>query len=283
MAGIIVSTFILTRREIVKWVNRRSVLVVSIITPIFWIALFGKSFNLYNLVQTSDPSLSPAVAEAVRTVMTKRLERVFGTPDYFTYVATGMLAVFSLFQSMFGAVGVVFDRRIGYLTRLLASPIPRFSIFASKVLGTLFRITVLSLVLLAIAYPLGLHLKPGITIVDFVMAWIVLMLMSLGLSSIFTGMAFNISHQEVLFALANLINLPLMFTSSALFPIDLMPNWLRTVAQVNPITHAADLVRYYLVGKPIDNPTVSTAYLTILTLLLLVAGYMLARNGVKEA
>ncbi|GBF09960.1 ABC transporter, permease protein [Aeropyrum pernix] len=283
MEGIIVSTLILAKREIIKWINRRSVLLVSIITPIFWIALFGKSFNLYSLVQTSDPSLNPAVAEALRTVMARRLESVFGTQDYFTYVATGMLAVFSLFQSMFGAVGVVFDRRIGYLTRLLASPIPRFSIFASKVLGTLFRITVLSLILLAIAYPLGLHLKPDITIIDLVMAWLVLMLMSLGLSSLFTGMAFNITHQEVLFALANLINLPLMFSSSALFPIDLMPNWLKTVAQVNPITHAADLVRYYLVGKPLEDPAMSIAYLAVLTLILLAAGYTLAINGVKEA
>ncbi|MEB3774826.1 MAG: ABC transporter permease [Desulfurococcales archaeon] len=273
---------VLFRREVVKWVKRKPVLLVSLSTPIFWIALFGKSFNLLNLLQTAGLDVDPGIADALRRAMVSVVERVFGTTDYFTYVATGMLAVFALFQSMFGAVGVVFERRIGYLTRLLVAPIPRFSIFFSKVLGTLFRITVLSLILLLVASMMGLKLKQGIGVVDLVMAWIVLMLLSLGLSSVFTGMAFNITNQEVLFALANLVNLPLMFSSSALFPLEQMPSWLKSVAQVNPISHTADLIRYYLIGKSIE-PSSQFLYLTVLTVILVFIGYVAALRGMREA
>ncbi len=278
------ATLVLLRREVLKWVNRRPVLVISLATPIFWIALFGKSFNLASLIDStiSSTALGPA-AEAAKQAILEAVKRLFGTDDYFTYVATGMLAVFALFQSMFGAVGVVFDKRIGYMTRLLVAPIPRASIFAAKVLGSLVRITVLAAVLLAVAAALGLKLKPGITPIDLLVSWLVLMLLSAGLSSLFTGLAFNIENQEVLFALANLINLPLMFSSSALFPREQMPEWLKVIAGVNPISHAADLIRYFLIGKPLDDPLASTIYLAVLSLVLTAAGYTLALRGMKEA
>ncbi len=276
------SLVVLTRREVSKWIHRRPVLVVSIITPIFWIALFGKSFNIFNVIQVAGIDVDPGIAERIREIIVERITSIFGTQDYFTYVTTGMLAVFGLFQSMFGAVGVVFERRIGYLTRLLVAPIPRFSIFMSKVMGTLFRITVLALILLVIAYPMGLQLKLDLSLVDLFMAWIVLMLLSMGLSAFFTGMAFNIGHQEVLFALANLVNLPLMFSSSALFPRDQMPEWLSAVAGVNPITHTADLMRFYLIGKPLDDPMLSFTYLVGLTLILTIIGYTLAVRGMEK-
>ena len=277
------ATLVLLRREVLKWVGRRPVLVISIVTPIFWIALFGKSFNIINLLNAAGAGVDPRLAAAIREAMLRAVERVFGTTDYFTYVATGMLAVFALFQSMFGAVGVVFDRRIGYMTRLLAAPIPRFSIFIAKVLGTLFRITVLSAILLAIAYGMGARFKPGLGPLDLAAAWLVIALLRLGLSSIFTGLAFNVYNQEVLFAVANLVNLPLMFSSSALFPREQMPSWLQAIAGVNPISHAADLIRYYLIGKTLEDPTLSLAYLVGLTAALLAIGYTLASRGLREA
>lgn len=277
------ATLVLTWREVVKWVRRRPVLVMSLVTPIFWIALFGKSFNPLNLLQPQVQGVPPGLLEQVRSLLTQAVESMFGTRDFFTYVATGMLAVFALFQSMFGAVGVVFERRIGYLTRLLVAPIPRSSIFFSKVLGSMFRISVLSLVLFTIGLLMGMQLKPGIGLPDLLGAWGAIMLLSLGLSSLFTGMAFNITNQEVLFAIANLVNLPLMFSSSALFPLDQMPSWLQAVARVNPISHTADLIRHLLIGKPLPEPLTSVAYLTVLSLVLLGIGYMAAQRGMREA
>ncbi|GAB6147750.1 ABC transporter permease [Stetteria hydrogenophila] len=277
------ATLVLFKREVLKWVNRRAVLAMSIVTPIFWIALFGKSFNILNILNSMGANVDPRMAAAIREAVARAVERLFGTTDYFTYVATGMLAVFALFQSMSGAIGVVFDRRIGYLTRLLVAPIPRLSIFMSKVLGTIFRITVLSGILLAVAYGMGAEFKPGLGILDLATTWAVIALLSLGLSSIFTGIAFNVDNHEVLFSIVNLANLPLMFTSSALFPREQMPSWLQSLAAVNPITHAADLARYFLIGKQVEDPVASLAYLAGAAALLTIAGYALARRGLREA
>ena len=44
-----------------------------------------------------------------------------------------------LFNSAFSGGSIVWDRRFGFLNKLLAAPIPRTSIFLSKVLSTIFK------------------------------------------------------------------------------------------------------------------------------------------------
>lgn len=258
---------VLFTREVRKWVGRRPVLVVSLITPLFWILLFGKSFNITAIIDVPALNLPAGIAQSIIEALRERVYQIFGTRDYFTYVASGMLVVFALFQGTFSGIGVVFDRRLGYMTRLMASPIRRESIFIAKVLATVFRITVLSSLLLLAAYIAGFEFKEGITVLDLLLAWTVLISIAVALSSIFITLGFMTDSHELLFSIGNLVNLPLMFTSSALFPTSQMPEWLRAIAHVNPLTYGADLVRFFLVGKPMDNAFLTLGAVVALSLL----------------
>jgi len=258
---------VLFTREVRKWVGRRPVLVVSLITPLFWILLFGKSFNITAIIDVPALNLPAGIAQSIIEALRERVYQIFGTRDYFTYVASGMLVVFALFQGTFSGVSVVFDRRLGYMTRLMASPIRRESIFIAKVLATVFRITVLSSLLLLAAYIAGFEFKEGITVLDLLLAWTVLISIAVALSSIFITLGFMTDSHELLFSIGNLVNLPLMFTSSALFPTSQMPEWLRAIAHVNPLTYGADLVRFFLVGKPMDNAFLTLGAVVALSLL----------------
>ncbi len=263
---------VIASRDLRKWVNRRPVLVVSLLTPLIWITLFGKSFNIQSILVPGD--LPPQLAGIVQAFMEERLRSIFGTTDYFTFFAAGMLVVFALFQSMFSGVSVIFDKRLGYMERLLASPIPRASIFLGKVAASLARISLLGALLLGASIILGMDLKDGITVLDFIAAWLVIMTLSLGLASAYTALSFHAENQEVVFAVSNLVNLPLMFTSSAIFPVEQMPSWLQTLAKGNPITYASDLVRYHLVGKPLPDYTSQLALLAAISLILFAIGLL---------
>ncbi|MCE4628048.1 MAG: ABC transporter permease [Desulfurococcales archaeon] len=268
-------TVVLTLRELKKWVNRRGVLISSLVTPLIWIALFGKSFNLQSLLQP--PSGIPApLAHEIEEALKRRLLQLFGTTDYFTYVSSGMLVVFAVFQGMFSGVSVIFDKRLGYMERLLSTPTPRPAIYLSRVLATMVRVTILDALLLAAALLMGMSLKTNITVADLLLAWLVAMLLSAALASGYATLSFYAENQEVLFAASNLINLPLMFSSSALFPVSQMPDWLQTIAKVNPITYAADLVRYYLIGRQLDNPLEWIGVLTVFSLGMLLLGLWLS-------
>jgi ABC-2 type transport system permease protein len=275
MTGLIV----LSKRELKKWFGRRPVLVMSLITPLIWIALFGKSFNLNALVSISAQSIippqlqgfiDPKVIEGImKQAMENQLKAIFGTTDYFTFFASGMLVAFSIFQGAFGGVGVVFDKRLGYMRRILVTPIRRSYIYIAKLIGTLTRISILSLILLAASIPLGFKFKPELSIIDLTVPWIAIMLLSITILSIYMLMAFYTDNQEVLFAASNLINLPLMFASNAIFPLKQMPDWLQVIAKYNPVTHAAYIVRYHLIGTSIPNYWESMAYLVVSAVVLL--------------
>jgi ABC-2 type transport system permease protein len=268
---------VLLTREIKKWAGRRPVLLVSLITPLFWILLFGKSFNIMGIIETSVPSLNipVSVAQSVVEALRETIYQIFGTRDYFTYIASGMLVVLALFQGMFSGVSVVFDKRLGYMTRLMASPIRRESIFVAKVLASVFRITVLATVLLLVAFIAGFKFKEGLTVFDVIGAWIVLVSIAVALSSAFILLGFTTDSHELLFSVGNLFNLPLLFTSSVLFPTSQMPEWLRVIAHLNPLTYGADLIRFFLVGRPLDDAllylvaVVSVSTLTFIACMLL--------------
>ncbi|MEB3806829.1 MAG: ABC transporter permease [Desulfurococcales archaeon] len=280
--GLVDGTLTILSREVRKWIGRRAVFVVSIITPLIWIAFFGKSMNIQGLIAGRIPPNMPAqLAEVLKQAYEYALKQSFGTTDYFTFFSAGMLAVFSLFQSMFSGISVIFDKRLGYMDRLLVTPIPRTSIFLGKVGATLVRLSILELLLFATALALGMQLKNDIGLVDLAAAWAIIMVLALGLSSAYTTLSFYAENQEVVFAVGNLVNLPLMFTSSALFPVEQMPQWLQAIAKVNPVTYASDLVRYHLIGKPVENYTLHLAILLAISLTLFIAGIYLSVRWMK--
>jgi ABC-2 type transport system permease protein len=59
-----------------------------------------------------------------------------------------------------------------------------------------------------------------------------------------------VENQETLIAVTNLLNLSLMFASAALFPTTIMPDWLKTIADYNPITWAVDARRQLVFNNP---------------------------------
>jgi ABC-2 type transport system permease protein len=65
-------------------------------------------------------------------------------------------------------------------------------------------------------------------------------------------------------AIIQLITMPLMFASSAYFPINQMPDWLQAIAGVNPISYTIDAVRSLMIfGNGFDSLLVDFLYVGI--------------------
>jgi ABC-2 type transport system permease protein len=74
------------------------------------------------------------------------------------------------------------------------------------------------------------------------------LLFGLGLAGLNVFVALKTRNTESAFLIANFLTLPLLFTSSAQLPVQLLPNWLQTVALVNPVTYAVESLRVLLNG-----------------------------------
>jgi len=257
-----------------------------IIQPVIWLGLFGKALNLTGLVNVDTSGLPPDVTRQFSQLVNEAVNSLFGTEDYFTYMAAGMLSTIVLFTAMFSGMSVVWDRRLGFLNKLLVAPIRRESILLAKMSSSVMRGLFQALLVFSIAFAFGLKLGNNFGPFDFLGMFSALFLLSLGLSSMFLAITIRIRSHETVIAVANLLNLPLIFTSSALFPVKQMPDWLQAVAQYNPITYATDSVRTFVLHSQagIDMATlaINFEFLIAFAAVFTVIGLVLAERGLRK-
>lgn len=126
----------------------------------------------------------------------------------------------------------------------------------------------------------GLSLQGGFSALDMILMVAILFLLALGFAALFTSIALAVENQETLMGIVNLLNLPLMFASSALFPTSMMPDWLKTVANYKPITFAGDGLRQIAFNNPdpVYSLGVDILGLTIFALGLVGVGWLVAKH-----
>jgi len=227
-------TWALTVRELKKWLKDPIILFMTIIQPVLWMSLLGKAMNISAIFSTSN--LPSALAEQI-------MKRTFGTGDYFSFMAIGMISFTVMFTTMFSGMSIVWDRRLGFLNKVLSTPVSRGAIIFSKVLNSSFRAMFQATLILIIAVLLGLQFGPTFNPFNILGVYAAVFLLSVGLSSLFLALALRSTRQETQMAVVNLINLPLMFASNVFFPASMMPNWLQAIANVNPVSYLTDALR----------------------------------------
>lgn len=221
---IVHDAFYVAWRELLKFFRAKTRLLVTVIQPLIWLGLMGNMMQ--GLAQ------NPFV------------ERLLGTSSYLAFMTPGVILMTVLFGGVFAGMSVVWDRRIGYLEKLLAAPISRAAIPLGKMAAAALQGGFQGLLIILIASALGVRFATGLAGVMF--AILMAMLFSGILSGFSLALASRIRTQETLMAVVNFFTMPLVFTSNALFPKEAMPSWLATIANLNPLTHAAIPIRQVL-------------------------------------
>jgi ABC-2 type transport system permease protein len=188
------------------------------------------------------------------------LRSTFGTTSYISFMAVGMMAFTALFTTMFSGMSVVWDRRLGFLNKVLSTPVSRAVIILSKVFSAALRSMFQAAIILLIAVPLGFVAGAAFTPLSILGVFAFLFLICVGLSSLFIAINIRSSRIETPMAVMNLLNLPLTFASSAFFPIDRMPGWLQAVANVNPLSYTINGMRQLLINDTIDYAALAMQY-----------------------
>jgi ABC-2 type transport system permease protein len=277
----------LTNRELKKWYKAPVVFLLTIIQPILWMGLLGKAMNIGGIFSASSippiqltPPLTASQLAQLGTVFqglsNSIMSSTFGVTDYFSYMAMGMIVFTTLFTTAFSGMSVVWDRRLGFMNKVLSTPVSRSVIILSKVLSATLRSMFQAAIVIVIAYIFGLQFGANFNVLSLLGVFAVVFLIGMGLSSMFIAINLRATRMETPQAVINLITLPLMFASNAFFPINLMPSWLQAVANVNPMSYTTDAVRRLTIFSdgfsklPFDFAYVGifAALLTIISLVL---------------
>jgi ABC-2 type transport system permease protein len=169
-----------------------------------------------------------------------------GHLDYRAYLAPGVMAQAALFIAIFYGLAVIWERDVGQLQRLLATPLPRSAIVLGKAAGACVRALVQALLLLAVLAVAGIAVRWTLGGVLGTLA--MLMLGTAAFACMSMLMAAAVKERERFMGIGQLIMMPLFFASSALYPLAVMPGWLQVVARVNPLTYEVQGLRQMLVG-----------------------------------
>lgn len=272
----------LTVRELKKWVRNPVQFFVFLIQPLFWIILFGSAFNITNLIPSNIPGSSIIVSNMMNNLF-------MGAKNYISFLTPGMMSVMIVFTSMFSGISIIWDRRFGFLTKLIVAPIPRDSIIISKVFSSIVKSLVQASVLLIIALliPGGLSVGSGFNVYDLLGVYSALFLLSFGFSSLFSLIVVRIRDMQTLMAITNLLNLPLTFASTALFPSSIMPDWLKTIAEYNPLSWGTDIVRTLilrgsLTASELSSITNDFIYLTVFSVIMFILVFFVSKYSFEE-
>lgn len=228
----------LTERDLRKWYTNPYQLLISLVQPVIWMGLFGKALNFSSFITAGAPS--GVNANGI-------LLSFFGTTSYFSYLVCGMLVFIVLFSSTFAGMSVVWDRRFGFMNKALSTPVSRGAIVMGKILQSVIRSIIQAAVVLLIGIALGMDTS-SLTLLGLAGTFIVIFLVSMGLSGLFVMLSLRSSNWQTQMAIINLLNLPLLFASNALFPVKIMPSWLQDVVKFNPVSYAIDGIRQLLIG-----------------------------------
>lgn len=186
------------------------------IQPVLWLVLFGE-------VMAQVRGLAP------------------GGVRYLDFLAPGILAQSVLFVAIFYGISAIWERDLGVLHRYLASPAPRSALISGKALSSGVRAGSQAVVVYVCAAVMGVHLSlaPG-----DITAAILLIVLGAGLFSTFSLIiACIVRTRERFMGIGQVLTMPIFFASNAIYPIALMPRWLRAIASANPLTYEVDGLR----------------------------------------
>ena len=239
-------------REWLRFLNQRGRFFSALVRPLVWLAIFAAGFHFV---------LGVSIIPPYETYI-----------PYSVYIAPGLIAMILMFNGMLSSLSMVYDREMGSMRVLMVSPLPRWFLLTAKLLAGVIVSVLQAYAFLAIA--LIWEIEPPwygyITVLPaLVLAGLMLGALGLLLSS-------AIRQLENFASVMNFVIFPMFFASSALYPL-----WhvkeasllLYDICQINPFTHAVELIRFALYGQLEPTSAVVLVVATAIFLTLAVYGY----------
>ncbi len=216
IVGFFSKTLTLADLEIRKIKHDPTELVTRAVQPVLWLLVFGEVFTNIRAIPT-------------------------GNVPYIDFIAPGILAQSVLFIAIFYGISVIWERDLGVVHKFLASPTPRTALVTGKALSAGVRALTQAALIYILALLLGVKLN-----LDVLSVGGVVLLVFLG-AAVFATLSLVIAcvvrTRERFMGIGQLLTMPLFFASNAIYPVSMMPEWLKIIAHGNPLTYEVDGLR----------------------------------------
>ncbi len=219
MLNFVRKTLVIAGIELRKVLRDPTEIFTRSVQPVLWLLVFGQVFAHARVIP--------------------------GTGNYLDFMAPGILCQSVLFVSIFFGIAVIWERDLGLTQKFLATPTPRTALVLGKAISAGLR----ALPIAVIVYLLSALLRVRVDWNPFHLAG-VLILVFLGaifFSTLSLIIACLVKTRERFMGIGQVLTMPLFFASNAIYPIAIMPDWLKVVSRGNPLTYMIDGMRALMI------------------------------------
>ena len=215
----LVAIYFLWKREIIRFFRSKSRVFGSLAMPFFFLIMLG--FGIGGMV----------------TMET-------GGPNYMDYIAPGILGMVLLFASLFSGMIVIMDKQFGFLKETLVAPVSRVSIVLGKAFGGATTAVSQGVLMLILMMLMGISIP--LSALPFLI--VIMFLISIAFVCLGIAIASLIEDMHGFQLIMNFLIFPLFFLSGAVFPLNGLPEIIRFISYLDPLTYGVDALRLSLLG-----------------------------------
>lgn len=209
-------TFTITEFDARKLYHEPSELILRSLQPLIWLLLFGQVLAQAHVIPVAKMT-------------------------YLDFLTPGILAQSILFVAIFHGISVIWEKDLGIIQKFLVAPVSRIAIVFGKSLAAGIR----SLPQVFIIYVLALLLSVNINY--SALGFLGVILFTVIGAAIFSTFSLIIAcivkTRERFMGIGQVLTMPLFFASNAIYPVAMMPSWMRVLAHGNPLTYEVDALR----------------------------------------
>jgi ABC transporter DrrB family efflux protein len=220
--------YVVSVRNMRHFLRQPQLLLFSTIQPIMFVLLFSYVFG---------GAIGGSLPEGV---------------SYKDFLLPGIFVQSTAFRATQTAIGLSEDMKRGVIDRFRSMPMARSAVLAGRTLADLVRTLFVIVLMTVVGYAIGFRFSEGP--LEAVASILVVAAFGFALSWIFVYVGLIAKGPEAAQSAGFVAIFPLVFASSIFVPVDTMPSWLQSIAEVSPVTATADAARALAIGGDVWSP-----------------------------
>jgi ABC-2 type transport system permease protein len=242
----------------------------------------NESVTLTLLTDSSDTTTTGIIVNYMKQLFAEKgsvsldIPNIYGDLEYLDFLIPAVIAL-TIFMGSVATTGsaIAGEKEDGTIVRILMTPVSRRSVILGKTIYQLILQLARAVVLILAAYFLvGFHMNGS-----WLLVALVLIIFTLGGVGMGIVMSTRADDMESFFQINMLVTLPSMFVTGVFFPLSSVPDWMRYIAYLMPLTYANDAMRTIMVkGQGLSAISTDLIILSLFALVTFTAGVHLFRR-----
>lgn len=243
-----------------KLVRQPIFIFFSLINPLVWFLLFTQAFSAIGGLPN--------------------FEQLTGTKDYTTFFTAAVIIQTITSSALQAGIGLVNDLDSGFMDKMRVAPINKSAILFGKLFSDAITTVIQVIIILLIGLALGVHIASGIGGVLLILA--LAAAFGIAWSGLSLFVALTTKSAQTTLSVGLLTTFPLLFLSAAVLPVKLLPDWVQSVAVVNPFTYIAEVFQSLIIrGFQWDTIGAAAAAIVVIGAISLTASVAVFRRKIS--